>query len=304
MTWLRKRNAEFYSGSDPEWQEFMALSNIAKQKAVKAQLSDMVCKSISKDPTLTLVTGKPLKVFGYWLDFHFPQRAPPEYERSGILWVDNRIIWTTRRFDDREARRLSRVLVPTALSTSLQTLSWKLLTSHYESFKKTWSGLGRSQSQPSADKPVEEPLSPAMRQAEAKGTQALSVEKPSRTTQQSPSSAATPKIQTEVIHTIMPEPEPNSAISAATKEFKSKFLKSWRSSQSYHPRGACFLKGEIGVIGPKGRCKMSVTAVYLPKEDVFVQIVGTSTGIWPNKQTPLGKPKPEIRSKPESRPET
>jgi hypothetical protein len=294
MTWLRKRKVEFYSGSDPEWQQFVALSNDLRQaKAVKARLAESVCKDLANHALVTRITGKPLTVYATWLDFVFPSAAPAEYEHSGILWTNNEIAWATRRFEGRQAKKLYRVLLPTALLSSLQGLSSTLFSYYYRSLRSLLSRSENPEHQKPAAKPVAEPPFPSLGQDASKSAPTLSIQKESSTSQQNLSMAATPRVQSELIRIIMPEPEPNSPISAAVREFKLNYLKKWRQSLVDIPRGACILKGEIGVKGPTGRCKMTVVAIYLPKEDAFVHIVGNSTGIWPKNQAPIGRSKPK-----------
>jgi hypothetical protein len=299
ITWLRKREREYYSGSDPEWQQFAALSKDRDRvKAIKSRLSDHICRQVANDQRLTRAIGKPLTVSAAWLEFHFPSMAPVEYERSGILWFDNKMTWATRVFDERQTMRLYRVFIPKALFSSIQTLSSNLIASHYASLKGLWSSQGKPEHQKTIDKPAAGPPAPATRQDESKGAPAISVPKRLSTSQQNLSSTATPILQAEAVRHIMPDPEPGSAISVAAKAFKLNFLKEWRQSQFGRPRGVCLLEGEIGLQGPKGRCKMSVSAIYLPKDDVFVEIIGASTGVWQHSQAPLGKPKPGRPSRP------
>lgn len=291
ITWLNKCKREYFSASDPEWQDFLALSKDMKQvKAVKTRLSEAVCRMISHEPTITRVTGKPLAVSASWLDFQFPTVAPVEYERSGILWVDNKFTWVTRRVDDQQTKRLYRVLFPTAFFSSLQALSSTLLKSHYGSLKSFWSRSGQSEHQNPADKPVVDPSCSVSSQDGARSASTLSFQKLWSASQASRSLPATPSIQADLIRNIMPEPEPNSAISAAANNFKLNFMKKWSKSQCYYPRGSCLLTGEIGIKGPKGRCKISVSVIYLPKEDVFLHIAAQVSGIWPRYQAPLRRP--------------
>jgi hypothetical protein len=300
MTWPSKREEEFYSGSDPEWQQFVALSNdLGQTKAVKTRLAEAVCDSLANNAPISRIIGKPMTVYATWLDFIFPYAAPVEYERSGILWTKNEIVWATRRVEDRQAKRLYRVLLPTTLLSSLQGPGSRLLSSYYGSLRSLLSRSENPEHQKPAAEPVAESSLPAMGRNASKGAPTLSIKKKPSTSQRNLSLAATPRIQAEVVRIIMPEPEPNSPISAAVKQFKVNYLKKWRQSQFDVPRGACMVTGEVGVKGPNGRCKMTVTAVYLPKEDVFVHIVGNNSLLWLKNQSPIGRSKLE-KAKPNS----
>lgn len=296
MTWLRKREPEPYSASDPEWQGFVTLSKDAKQMtAVKTRLCEVVCEHLRQ--VLTRVIGKQLTVHKSWLDFQFPSAPPAVYERSGILWTDDQISWTTRRVDERQVVRVYRVLLPTALVSSLQALSTTLLKSHYASLKSLWLSSDISERQRPAGQPIAKPLSSATVEGERRGISSANTPNGSSTSPQNLTSATTPDSQATLIHSMLPKPEPDSAISAATKAFKLNFLKKWLTPPVLLPRGVCLLKGEIGIHGSNGRVKISVTAVYLPKEDRFVSLKLTHAEIFPHRQAPIGKKKAENVSK-------
>ena len=292
VTWLRKREKEYYSGDDPEWQEFVKLSKDSKHvKAVKSSLAETVCSDLSNGAAITRIIGQPLTVYATWLDFDFPLTAPAEYERSGILLADDKITWVSRKVNERRAKRLYSILSPTALLSSLQALTSTLLTSYFGTLRNLWSRAGKSDQLHPIRKPVEGSSLPTVGPDGSKSASMLSTQTRASTSQQKLSLAATPRVQAELLRNIMPEAEPNSAISAAARDFKLSFLKKRRKTQFDIPRGACVLRGEIGIQGPKGRCKMSVIAVYLPKEKAFAHVLGSSTGIWLQRQAPLGKPK-------------
>jgi hypothetical protein len=297
ITWLTKRKREFYSGSDPEWKEFVKLSNDKERvKAVKAKLCSAVCEEVSrKNGNAILITGKPLTVRMSWLDFHFPLSAPPEYERSGFLWTDNEIKWVTRKFEEWQARRLYRVLFPSALVSALHMMGSTLFTSHFSSLKGLWSSAGSEENK--ATTKVSSAPNSTTKMSNDSPRSALESGDKKRTAQQSFRLAATPAAYAELLRQIMPRPEPNTAIAAASTAFKINFLARWRASEYVMPRGSCIIKGEIGMQGPKGTCKMPVFAVYLPKEDVIAQISGLTPDVWPHRLSPLGKPKSDDKTK-------
>lgn len=291
MTWLRKCEMEYYSGDDPEWQEFVKLSKDLKQaKAVKSRLTERVWSDLNNYPLITRLTGRPFTVHATWLDFDFPYEAPVEYERSGILWTNDKIRWVSRRVNDRVAKRLYSVLFPTALLSSLQALSSTLLTSYFSTSRNLWSQAGKSDQQKPIAKSIEGSSQPTVGSDGSKSASMLSSQTRA-STHQNLSLAATTRVRAELIRNILPKAEPNSAIATAARDFKFNFLRRLRSRQLDIPRGACYLRGEIGIEGPQGRCKMSVYAVYLPKENAFVHVLASPRGIWLKSQKPLGKPK-------------
>lgn len=273
VTWLSKCAPHYYSRSDPEWQEFERLIKDEKRrKALKSLLADRVCKIVSNADKITRVTGASLMVYGTWLDFVFPPMAPAQFECSGILWVGNELKWATRRFDDGQITRLHKVLLPTILFSSLQTFTSTLLKSHYGSVKSLWSWTERSQNQNFVDRAVAGSPSPNISQDASQTATVVAIRKRSSTPPQSTSPDTPPDTQAEYIRNTMFRQQLNSNVLTAAKEFRVNFFRQWRNHRLPQIRGACFLKGEIGVRGPKGRCKLFVVAVYLPKEDTFVAI--------------------------------
>lgn len=305
ITWLKERKPEYYSASDPEWHEFERLSEDAQRRtAVKTRLCEQVCETLRSQQSVTRKIGKPLTVHINWLDFKFPLMAPIGYERSGILWTNGQIKWTTRQVGEQQVNRVYRVLVPTALFSSLQVLSSTLLKSHYESLKRLWLRSDNPERPGDGDKPITQPLSRATGEGEHPNIAAEKIQNRSSTSQQNMTSATTPDLQAGLIRSILPESEPNSSISAAMQAFKSMFVQKWHTPHVILPRGSCILKGQIGIKGPNGRCKVSVISVYLPKEDLFLRVVATDVDIFPRRQAPLGRRNLEKVSKSDNDPKS
>ena len=266
-------------------------------KRVKSQLADMVCKHTNNSPAIARILGKPLTLSITWLSFKFPQSAPAEYERCGILLANNQVKWVARRYDDRQAQRLFRVIFPNVLFSSLQGLSLTLLTSHYGTLKRLWSRTERSEHQISTEMSVVSSL-PTTTQNEGKSSPLASTQERSVEPQQNIPLVATPIFYAKAVRNIMHGSEPDSAVVAAAKSFKLNFVKKWNNSLSFGIRGACVVKGEIAMNGPHGRCKVSVEALYLPKENIFARIAFNNFDYWTETQAPLGKPKSGRSSKP------
>ena len=293
VTWLSECEPHYYSSSDPEWEAYATLGRDAKRRqAIKSMLTDKVCKMVGNHDVVTRAIGKPLKVYGSWLDFDLPYMAPAQYECSGILLVGNKVTWATRRFDDGQVKRLYRVLLPTPLFSSLQAFSSTLLKSHYGSFKSLWSWPEQSRDQTFADRAVAESPSPTISQDGSQTSTVADIRKRSSTPQQSTSPGIPPNMQAEYIRNTMFRQELNSTVLAAAKAFQLNFSRQSQRHPLHHPRGACFLRGEVGVAGSKGRCKLSVFSVYLPKENTFVQIAAVPVGIW-RTETPPARRQPK-----------
>ena len=104
--WPKQCPKTFYKGSDPEWQEFVALAkNQEKIGLVKSRQCrtcklklDMIGADRSKDELAAIIgtfmgsrgefeqfAGKPLIPSRFWFDIDFPDGPPPEYERVGYV---------------------------------------------------------------------------------------------------------------------------------------------------------------------------------------------------------------------------
>ncbi|AEO69812.1 901bb8c6-2569-4447-ae21-f6fe5e5549f9 [Thermothielavioides terrestris] len=112
-----------YSGSDPEWIEFIRIS---KDERLRDAIIKHTCKIVlgraQRTPLLSQRLGKPTSVRRCWLDFDYPFYAPPEYERSGILVTDEAIEWTTMRCDPYLVKYLNRVLWPQPMALGIWAL--------------------------------------------------------------------------------------------------------------------------------------------------------------------------------------
>lgn len=288
LTWLTRTDGPYYSTDDPDWQEFVALSRDKKRKKdVKDRLSALACAAYSSHNDLTKVIGQPLELYAVWLDFDYPLREPARYCRSGILWTDDELQWATAKYANNESQRSLSILRPTPLLYSLQVLSASLLNSYYTSLKSLWSRSENPVHQSSADKPVFDPIPLDMRQAESEGPSSANVQINPSTTKHTLPTNVTSTSPVELFRRIMPKLEPDSAISAAGEAFQQNFLDQWRKSLLTYPQGVCFLRGEIGLKGPGGFCKISIKAAYLPKLDLFVHIATSKPDIFPRAQEAL-----------------
>ena len=75
---------QFYKHSDPEWQEFVKLSNDAdRQEEARRDLAEKLVKTASMHKLLQQKLGKDIKWSQSWLDFTYPEKAAPEYIRRG-----------------------------------------------------------------------------------------------------------------------------------------------------------------------------------------------------------------------------
>ena len=105
----RHREGDFYSASDPEWQEFVRIAkDDKKMKSLKGGYSDFPVPSGAVTDVLTLVVdelanivlktstqskelqqllGSPVAISAYWLIHRFPTRASPTYWQLGYVYA-------------------------------------------------------------------------------------------------------------------------------------------------------------------------------------------------------------------------
>ncbi|KAL2270732.1 hypothetical protein VTJ83DRAFT_103 [Remersonia thermophila] len=114
----KARPPEYYSGSSPEWQEFVRISKDPKiQHDILQLAADYVLKTATTSQNLKgQNVGSDFKIRRYWLDIYYPYMAPPEFERSGLLIKADSLEWTTMPIDHSLVLRLERVLWPQPLA--------------------------------------------------------------------------------------------------------------------------------------------------------------------------------------------
>ncbi|KAK4231639.1 hypothetical protein QBC38DRAFT_200785 [Podospora fimiseda] len=116
---LEKFDARPYNGRDPEWQEFVRISR-DKEFLVKVRedTANLVFRAVQKNPVLGFRFGKDMKIRRYWMDLDFPYKAPPEYQRTGILITDEAISLAAEEVDSATAKLWERVFWPQPVALS------------------------------------------------------------------------------------------------------------------------------------------------------------------------------------------
>ncbi|KAL1838918.1 hypothetical protein VTJ49DRAFT_2049 [Mycothermus thermophilus] len=127
----KTRPPEYYSGSSPEWQEFVRISKDPNtQQEILKLAAEYVLKTATTSQNLKgQNVGSDFRIRRYWLDIYYPYMAPPEFERSGILVKADSLEWTTMPIDHSLILRLERVLWPQPLAMGV----WAMGT---EAFKQ------------------------------------------------------------------------------------------------------------------------------------------------------------------------
>ncbi|KAK4041845.1 hypothetical protein C8A01DRAFT_34096 [Parachaetomium inaequale] len=106
-----------YSKSDPEWQEFIRISNDRQlQHRIRHYIAEYVLEIATQHPVAIARIGKEVRLGRYWMGFEYPRMAPPVYERTGILITDDAVALVTRPHDPWIAKQLDRALNPRPLA--------------------------------------------------------------------------------------------------------------------------------------------------------------------------------------------
>ncbi|KAK0735256.1 hypothetical protein B0T26DRAFT_99618 [Lasiosphaeria miniovina] len=81
-------------------------------------LAGIVLSAASNNAPLVSRCGKDLKLRRVWIDLDYPYKAPPEFERSGILITDDTVEIATRPIAASHAKLLERIFWPQPMALS------------------------------------------------------------------------------------------------------------------------------------------------------------------------------------------
>ncbi|KAK4097436.1 hypothetical protein N658DRAFT_510379 [Parathielavia hyrcaniae] len=102
-----------YSGSSPEWREFQRIArDPEEQRNIEDRLARLVVSHALKAPNFAAKYGSEANSYRYWLDIDYPYKAPPVYERSGLLITDEVLAWATTRCDSWTVNMINHYLWP------------------------------------------------------------------------------------------------------------------------------------------------------------------------------------------------
>ncbi|KAI1005355.1 hypothetical protein K3495_g2863 [Podosphaera aphanis] len=263
-----------YSGSDPEWQEFVRFSkqpNLAEH--IRRELADMVLQALSKNTILFLHVGKDMVIRRFWLDIDFPSNPPPEYFQSGIEIGNDYIAWTSHPVDSMTVRRIQRAFWPSSMTLSTWSFA-KVVVADYITMLASLIG-NNTESAP----PLEQILA-----------QHHNIVKQSKVSRQdeTPSDAQSFSSDSEM-NTIPSLQQPSSQRESDDEEndneqgiqrlltdlrqgysgplsaFKKTFTKSWKRPVCYPPRGSFSVSGLIEIDTSKAFLVFEVIAFWDPQ---------------------------------------
>ncbi|KAL3455543.1 hypothetical protein BJX64DRAFT_66420 [Aspergillus heterothallicus] len=295
LGWPQLREGKFYKASDPEWKAFIEISkNEKKMGTLKGELASIVLAEASRSEPLSRLLGSPFKITQYWLQPHWPSRAPPAYHQSGVLVTDNGILWASHSMSDKASDTLHRSMRPFLVALAVKDaylVFWKRLINRFnisDSSDEEALNLPRQKTKtllPSDFKnfdnlnetsPSEAQLSPS---ASSEGS-SNQVDQDSR-----PHSS----IFLSILQRLpLPKPGPGSDLYTASLVFKERLNES-RAHESRAPhRGTFFIRGPVGLRGTLGFCRVEVEGEYDPKTSSWVSVSGHLRDVAVFQQKALG----------------
>ncbi|KAL2262069.1 hypothetical protein VTK26DRAFT_2596 [Humicola hyalothermophila] len=279
----RKLPGQPYPSNSPEIREFERIAQSPKlRESMKRETVQLAWKTIAMNPALVLRIGKPNRVGRVWLDISFPQIAPPEYERSGILITDEIIEWATVACDSATIQRLQRYLWPQEVTLGALTVGTAVLKQAVAEWGRYFGfsseGSRDVQNRPNPGPPVSPPSSsigsPLQREIErlreaARGSQDISdsnsatssTERPTANTPSAPVPGK-PAVQQRGENTAdatpknMPKPIDEGILA---------YRRSWRTLKPDPPRGSVLVWGRIEFEAPRGKVIVAIASWYNPK---------------------------------------
>ncbi|KAK4129835.1 hypothetical protein N657DRAFT_561734 [Parathielavia appendiculata] len=319
-----------YSGSDPEWQEFIRIANNPKERrAIRSRLARIVLDSAMRHPAFVARLGKDIKIQQYWLDIDYPTRAPPVYERSGLLITDDAIAWATTTCDSWTVNVLNHFLWPKPLALgfwAFGTVAAKQ-TAHeiakYFGFASDEFGSSQDTSQPKPSVPASTPSPPPLpsspgpqiqkelqRMRQEATRRPEQVKDPGSLSSSAGATPADPSTSRDKAISAADKPAPDQgnqqtpeqkssvedlmrsfSNSEPWKKLKETFERTNRPPRPDPPRGSILVSGMVQLETPRAVVVFDVLAWYDPKTKSYAPgTVRITTRRWqPKQQLPLVK---------------
>ncbi|KAL2826033.1 hypothetical protein BJY01DRAFT_229955, partial [Aspergillus pseudoustus] len=279
LSWPRLQQGKLYKASNPEWKAFVEMSKDKERiKALKDELASIVLAEASRSDLLSSMLGSPLKITQFWLQPHWPLRAPPTYHRSGVLITDSGISWASYAMSDKASDRLHRFIKPSVVALAVKdaySVFWKRLLNKFNGndpgdeqalsfpaqttktlLPSDFNRLGNL----SETTPSETQLSPS---ASSQG----------RSNQINKDPHLHPSIVLSILQRLpLPKPGPGSDLYAASLTFKTRLSESWAHELRARKRGTFSIRGPVGLRGSLGFCRIEVEGEYDPKSSKWVHV--------------------------------
>jgi hypothetical protein len=265
--WTTLKKAPEYKPTDPEWKEFLKLEQDRDRvKKLKAEIARTIATGV--------LDGLPPQVERAWgfdgtvsydsgqIDFVFPFSPPNIYERPGLLITASGIKWTSQELSDERGRRFYRIFHPTVFAQAFWAGGKAFYKYHYASVTERVSKILGEEPRKSQPKTVSKAFRgfSAAELAELKKAFTIS----------SASILIDPQDAAELLKVLLPPPAPKSAMEAAVSAYKRKHTNLQVAKWKECPRGGCYLTGHVDIRGTKATIRVSVKAIYIPSQDIFL----------------------------------
>lgn len=286
LTWPQLQEGELYKTSDPEWQQFVQLSNDPKKlQQLRHELAKMVLDSAG--PQMAPILGSPLGLTSSWLVNQFPSRAPPTYVQSGLELRDDGVHWVQVSMPPALGDRLRVLMNPVHVALAIKDAYLVLLRRQMARFK--------DQDQPFN---MLEMLKEDHTMSSSEGTSPLSsFEKPSiqsignvppENAHSNESDPHPSSILSSLQRLPLPDLGPGSDLHLASIAFKLCLNEYQLRTPRTPRRGTFFISGPVGIKGPKGFCRFEVKGEYDPAKPGWHAVDITLKDASPRKQRALG----------------
>jgi hypothetical protein len=265
--WTTLKKAPEYKPTDPEWKEFLKLEQDRDRvKKLKAEIARTIATGV--------LDGLPPQVERAWgfdgtvsydsgqIDFVFPFSPPNIYERPGLLITASGIKWTSQELSDERGRRFYRIFHPTVFVQAFWAGGKAFYKYYYASITERISKILGEEPR----KPQPNTVSKAFRGFSA----AELAELKKAFTISSASTLIGSQDAADLLKVLLPPPAPKSAMEAAVNAYKRKHTNLQVAKWKECPRGGCYLTGHVDIRGTKATIRVSVKAIYIPSQDIFL----------------------------------
>ncbi|EEP76614.1 predicted protein [Uncinocarpus reesii 1704] len=264
---------DLYSRDDPEWQNFIKISNDKKfLEKLKLELADLVQSALAKDPDLSKQMGQPISVNQAILTPVFPSRAPPEYDQLGFEFLDDGSVDAViRRLPLEEGGRFRDIVLPTPLFFAILGAGlafFELKMARLKSFlggnsnrpQEGGQGIGSRQGLPSSFEPGTPQSRTALPHNQSNYPRGTSLQESIPKVESSSELHSNENSTVKSFLSFAPKPDPDLLV--VTKIFHSIFND--LSHGLSIPRGSFAVRGLIGLKGSRGVCTIGATGIYDP----------------------------------------
>ncbi|KAL4943940.1 hypothetical protein BDV06DRAFT_188431 [Aspergillus oleicola] len=275
--WPRLREGKFYAASDPEWKVFTQVSKDDKKlEALKDELASITLGEASQSSVLANLLGPPFKINRDWLHPQFPSRAPPVYCRSGLLFTDYGISWTSEQ--PMSNKGIGGFVPPHFVSLAVKNAYLVLWQNLLDKFNFGNLSNERSSGFPgSSSKTVlQSDLKTLDKLGDTTSSESRTLPSPEPNDNASSSHDDRRSHPSVILSTLgwlpLPKYGPGTDLYAASLAFKQQINECRARDLRTHRRGTFFVRGPVGLEGSLGFCRIEVEGEYDPMASEWVSI--------------------------------